>query len=74
MHDEANEVSISLWESNGTLYIDKLGDDILKKIKVFDMQGNLVYVGNKMQINLTKGVYIVNIETNNRKIFRKYIL
>lgn len=59
--------TVMVWQSNGTLFIDNLGDEILDEVNVIDMQGKLVYVGNKMRndVNfLSKGVYIVNVKTS----------
>ncbi len=68
--------SIMVWESNGTLYIDNLGDEILKEVKVFDMQGKLVYTStdNKFWLrDVTSAMYVVRIQTDksliNKKIF-----
>ena len=65
---ESANGSIMVWESNGTLYIDNLEDEILKEVRVFDMQGKLVYVGNQQRNdvnNLSKGVYVVNVLSSN---------
>ena len=72
---ESANGSIMVWESNGTLYIDNLEDEILKEVRVFDMQGKLVYVGNQQRNdvnNLSNGVYVVSLRMdNNETVYKK---
>ena len=76
--NEATADNIMVWESNGTLYIDNLGDEILKEVKIFDMQGKLVYVSlNKNRIDvscLKSAMYVVTVETNKGVVNRKIVV
>jgi hypothetical protein len=63
-----------VWESNGILNIDNLENQILKEIRVFDMQGKLVFVGNENYCNLnhlTRGIYMLMVSTDKRIEFKK---
>ncbi len=72
--NESNSGSIMVWESNGILNIDNLENQILKEIRVFDMQGKLVFVGNENYCNvnhLTRGIYMLMVSTDKRIEFKK---
>jgi uncharacterized delta-60 repeat protein len=72
--EESSYNSIMIWESNGNLYVDNLGDEILKEIRMYDMQGKLIFKTNGYPCSIneySKGFYIVSITTNKSIINRK---
>ena len=72
--NESNSGSIMAWESKGILNIENLENQILKEIRVFDMQGKLVFVANENYCNvnhLTRGIYMLMVSTDKRVEFKK---
>ena len=44
---ESDLSQIMIWQSNKKLYIQNLDNEIIREIKVFDIQGRLVFTGNQ---------------------------
>ena len=75
--EENTSADVMVWESDKKLHISNLGNETLQEVKVYDMQGKLVFVGNQ-QISslshLTTAAYIVHVVTNQQTITKKIVL
>ena len=75
--EENTSADVMVWESDKKLHISNLGNETLQEVKVYDMQGKLVFVGNQ-QISslshLTTAPYVVHVMTNQQTITKKIVL
>ena len=73
------EDSISIFPnpSNGTIYVDSISDAVFD---VYDMTGKRIFskqlfVGeNTLRLDVSEGIYLTNIRTENRNYVRKLII
>ncbi len=74
---ENSSADVMVWQSDKKLHIHNLGNEILKEVNVYDMQGRLVFVGNQhisSLSHLTTAPYVVHVVTNQQTIIRKIVL
>ncbi len=84
--DNMQNYTVKSWYNKDYLYINSSTEMFSgsTRIVVYDMQGKAVYITNKeylvpgqttqIPISLPKGVYIININTNNRSIRSKFVV
>ncbi len=74
---ENNLSQIMVWQSNKKLYVQNLDNEVIKEIKLYDIQGRLVFTGNQNVSDLshlTSSTYIVKIITDRQNIIKKIIV
>jgi hypothetical protein len=73
---------LNVWYSNGKLTIRLSGQRLTNgKIKIADLAGRIIYSGtvsgediNNYRLNLTKGVYILNLSSSQGKTSEKFVV
>ncbi|WP_312148938.1 T9SS-dependent choice-of-anchor J family protein [Empedobacter sp.] len=71
---DLNKSTISVYQDNGLVKVSGIND--VKKIKIFDMSGNLVREVDQSEANISalpKGIYIVNFYSGDNVISRKIV-
>jgi hypothetical protein len=71
------EQTLMIWESGNKLYISNLGEETLSDVKIFDMEGRLVFEGNQAVTdlnNLSRAMYLVRTTTNKQVVVKKIMI
>jgi len=69
--------TVMVWESANKLFIDHLNDASISNIKVFDMEGRLVFVGNQTVTDLnhlSRAMYLVKVTTDKETVVKKIMI